>query len=109
MRLVVITCVNEITRIKKPEGPYIDETMREISHFIVASFQGLDKIKSPSFVRRVTTLEIFAKVKPCVVMLDLGCNDPILEVFRHFFTTVSKNHLKNYGFLNVDNYDFGSR
>lgn len=95
VRLVVITCISEITRITAPEAPYSDETMREIFQLIVASFQGLDEIKSPSFARRVTILETVAKVRSCVVMLDLECDDLILEMFRHFFATVSKNHSEN--------------
>lgn len=95
VRLVVITCISEITRITAPEAPYSDDTMREIFQLIVGSFQGLDEIKSPSFARRVTILETVAKVRSCVVMLDLECDDLILEMFRHFFATASKNHSEN--------------
>lgn len=50
-------------------------------------FQGLDDVNSPSFARRVNILETVAKVRSCVVMLDLECDDLILEMFHTFFDT----------------------
>eukprot|EP01018_Ginkgo_biloba_P036140 Gb_09525 [translate_table: standard] len=93
--LIVVTCISEITRITAPEAPYNDDLMREIFQLIVASFQGLDDISSPSFGRRVTILETVAKVRSCVVMLDLECDDLILEMFQHFFATARENHPEN--------------
>lgn len=54
---------------------------------IVAIFQGLNEVSSPSFSRRVNILETVAKVRSCVVMLDLECDELILEMFHVFFNT----------------------
>ncbi|KAH9322209.1 hypothetical protein KI387_016848, partial [Taxus chinensis] len=94
VRLVVITCLSEITRITTPKFSSSSKTMRKILQLIVESFQGLDDIKSP-FARRVTILETMEKVRSCVVMLDLECNDLILKMFQHFLVTVSKNHAEH--------------
>ena len=53
----------------------------------MTNFKGLDDVNSPSFSRRVNILETVAKVRSCVVMLDLECDDLILEMFETFFDT----------------------
>jgi hypothetical protein len=60
---------------------------QEIFHLIVSVFRGLNDINSPSFARRVNILETVAKVRSCVVMLDLECDELILEMFHTFFDT----------------------
>lgn len=61
--------------------------LQEIFQLIVTNFKGLDDVNSPSFSRRVSILETVAKVRSCVVMLDLECDDLILEMFEIFFAT----------------------
>jgi len=89
--LLVATCISEITRITAPEAPYNDDVLRDIFHLIVTTFHGLDNINSPSFGRRVTILETVAKIRSCVMMLDLECDDLILEMF-HIFFSVARNY-----------------
>ena len=62
--------------------------LQEIFQLIVSSFKGLNDKSSPDFHIRVGILEIVATTKCCVVMLDLQCDDLILEMFRIFFQTV---------------------
>jgi sister-chromatid-cohesion protein PDS5 len=62
---------------------------------IVSVFRGLNDINSPSFARRVNILETVAKVRSCVVMLDLECDELILEMFHTFFDTASDEHPQN--------------
>jgi len=93
--LLVATCISEITRITAPEAPYNDDVLRDIFHLIVTTFHGLDNINSPSFGRRVTILETVAKIRSCVMMLDLECDDLILEMFHIFFSVASEAHPEN--------------
>lgn len=55
---------------------------------IVATFEDLSEISTTSFAKRVLILETVAKVRSCVVMLDLECDDLIIEMFRHFCKTI---------------------
>lgn len=43
---------------------------------------------SRSYSKRVSILETVAKVRSCVVMLDLECDALILEMFGHFLKTI---------------------
>lgn len=88
--LLVASCISEITRITAPEAPYNDDVLRDIFRLIVTTFHGLDNINSPSFGRRVTILETVAKIRSCVMMLDLECDDLILEMFHIFFSVASE-------------------
>ncbi|KAK1317916.1 DNA mismatch repair protein MSH6 [Acorus calamus] len=92
VKLLVATCICEITRITAPEAPYSDDILRDIFHLIVGTFSGLDDINGPSFGRRVVILETLARYKSCVVMLDLECNDLINQMFSTFLGVISDDH-----------------
>ncbi|CAM6071354.1 unnamed protein product [Sphagnum tenellum] len=90
--LLVALCISEIMRIVAPDAPYSDDCLKEIFQLIVDIFRELDDVDSPFFSSRVNILETVAKVRSCVVMLDLECDDLITEMFRIFFTTASDKH-----------------
>ncbi|CAN4114615.1 unnamed protein product [Withania somnifera] len=92
VKLLVATCICEITRITAPEAPYSDDVLKDIFHLIVSTFGGLGDINSPSFGRRVVILETLARYRSCVVMLDLECDDLINEMFRTFLNVVREEH-----------------
>ncbi|CAN1325331.1 Sister chromatid cohesion protein PDS5 homolog C [Linum perenne] len=62
--------------------------MQEVFHLIVSSFENLDDKTSRSYVKRTSILETVAKVRSCVVMLDLECDALIVEMFKKFLKTV---------------------
>ncbi|XP_078433556.1 sister chromatid cohesion protein PDS5 homolog E-like [Wolffia australiana] len=91
----VTTCISEITRITAPEAPYDDDLMKEIFHRIVQSFRNLDDVSSNLHAKRISILETVAKVRSCVVMLDLECDSLILDMFHHFLKTIRDSHSEN--------------
>lgn len=95
VKVLVATCICEITRITAPEAPYNDDVLRDIFHLIVGTLSGLGDVDSPSFGRRVVILETLARYRSCVVMLDLECHDLIKEMFGTLFAVVSDGHPKN--------------
>ena len=62
--------------------------MQEVFQLIVSSFEGLDDNTSRSYSKRTSILETVAKVRSCVVMLDLECDALILEMFQHFLKAI---------------------
>ncbi|XP_042394976.1 uncharacterized protein LOC121985530 isoform X2 [Zingiber officinale] len=92
VKVAVAACFSEITRITAPEAPYDDDLMKEIFQLIVQAFENLDDLSSRSFPKRVSMLETVAKVRSCVLMLDLECDALILEMFSHFLKTIRPNH-----------------
>nr|XP_029122100.1 uncharacterized protein LOC105050720 [Elaeis guineensis] len=95
VKVAVASCISEITRITAPDAPYDDDLMKEVFQKIVEAFEKLDDISSRSYSKRVSILETVAKVRSCVVMLDLECDALILEMFRHFLCTIRPNHSEN--------------
>ncbi|XP_048323371.1 sister chromatid cohesion protein PDS5 homolog A [Ziziphus jujuba] len=95
VKLLVATCICEITRITAPEAPYSDDVLKDIFHLIVGTFGGLSDTSGPSFGRRVVILETLAKYRSCVVMLDLECDDLVNEMFSTFFSVASDDHPEN--------------
>ncbi|KAG7536034.1 Armadillo-type fold [Arabidopsis suecica] len=92
VKLLVASCVSEITRITAPEAPYSDNIMKDIFQLIVSAFAGLNDVSGPSFGRRVVILETVAKYRSCVVMLDLECDDLVKEVFTTFLDVARDDH-----------------
>ncbi|KAJ0984877.1 hypothetical protein J5N97_003233 [Dioscorea zingiberensis] len=92
VKVGVASCISEITRITAPEAPYDDDSMKVVFQKIVETFEKLDEMSSQSYVKRVSILETVAKVRSCVVMLDLECDALILEMFHHFLKTIGSNH-----------------
>ncbi|CAK9156797.1 unnamed protein product [Ilex paraguariensis] len=92
IKLLVATCICEITRITAPEAPYSDDVLKDIFHLIVSTFSGLSDTSGPAFGRRVVILETLARYRSCVVMLDLECDDLVLEMFSSFLAVASDEH-----------------
>ncbi|KAH9331103.1 hypothetical protein KI387_003211 [Taxus chinensis] len=79
-------------RIAAPKLPYCDVIMEDIFKVMVGSFQGLWDLTSPSFGKRVCILNTMAKVRSCIIMMDLECNDLISHMFEVFFDVISNDH-----------------
>uniref|UniRef100_A0A1D1YV29 Sister chromatid cohesion protein PDS5 B-B n=2 Tax=Anthurium amnicola TaxID=1678845 RepID=A0A1D1YV29_9ARAE len=95
VKVAVASCISEITRITAPEAPYNDDLMKEIFQMIVQAFENLDDIHNHFYSKRVSILETVAKVRSCVVMLDLDCDTLILDMFHHFLKTIRESHPEN--------------
>jgi len=62
---------------------------QEVLRLIVSSFENIhDMYSSRWYETRISILEIVAKVRLCVVMLDLECDALILEMFQLFLKTI---------------------
>jgi hypothetical protein len=62
--------------------------LQEIFQLVVSSFENIHDKSSQSYVKRKAILETVAKVRSCVVMLDLECDALILEMFQHFLKAI---------------------
>ena len=78
--------------------------MQEVFQLIVSSFADLYDMSSRSYDKRASILETVAKIRSCVVMLDLECDGLIIEMFKHFLRSIRYLHLSNpvANFLKMD-------
>ncbi|GLJ24258.1 hypothetical protein SUGI_0462510 [Cryptomeria japonica] len=90
-RLVVSNCLSEIIRITAPEIPYKDDIMKEVFQLIVESLHGLYDEKVPTF-NRTKFLDIMARTRSFVLMLDLHYDELILQMFQCFIAEIRKRH-----------------
>ncbi|XP_038699471.1 neurofilament heavy polypeptide-like isoform X2 [Tripterygium wilfordii] len=95
VKVSVASCISEITRITAPEAPYDDEQMKEVFQLIVSSFENLSDKSSRSYDKRTSILETVAKVRSCVLMLDLECDELIVEMFQYFLKSIRDHHPEN--------------
>uniref|UniRef100_A0A2N9FL00 Uncharacterized protein n=1 Tax=Fagus sylvatica TaxID=28930 RepID=A0A2N9FL00_FAGSY len=92
VKISVLSCITEITRITAPNAPYGDEKMKEIFHLTIATFDNLSHVSNHYYTKAVFILDTFAKVKSCLVMLDLECNALVVEMFQTFLKIIRSNH-----------------
>ncbi|KAF1865829.1 hypothetical protein Lal_00021830 [Lupinus albus] len=95
VKISVTCCITEITRIAAPEAPYDDDHMKEIFKLIVASFEKLSHVSGCCYEKVLTIIDNVAKVRLCLVMLDLECDDLVIEMFQHFLKNIRSNHLRH--------------
>ncbi|XP_039137720.1 sister chromatid cohesion protein PDS5 homolog A isoform X2 [Dioscorea cayenensis subsp. rotundata] len=92
VKLLIAACVSEIIRLLAPEPPFSDKLFEGIFRLFISIFSDLADTASPYFTRRARVLKVVADVKCCLLMLDIGCMDLVLEMFRVFFSAVREDH-----------------
>ncbi|KAL4570360.1 hypothetical protein LXL04_026012 [Taraxacum kok-saghyz] len=92
VKVAVASCLSEMTRITAPEAPYGDEELKDVFQLIVSTFEDLSDKSSKSYGKRISILETVCKVRSCVIMLDLECEELIVEMFDHFLKSIREHH-----------------
>ncbi|KAL0724434.1 hypothetical protein Bca4012_039033 [Brassica carinata] len=93
VRVSLVSCLTEIVRITAPQAPYGDDQMKEIFRLTVEAFEKLaDSSSSRSYGKAESVLDTVSRLNSCLVMLDLECDDLILQMFRIFFKVIRSDH-----------------
>ncbi|GLJ54571.1 hypothetical protein SUGI_1172100 [Cryptomeria japonica] len=93
VRLAVASCHSEIIRITAPVALYNDDMLKKVLLLIVESLKGLHDVKTPTFGKRAKILEIMARTRSFILMLDFQCDKLILQMFHCFIVVIRKCHL----------------
>ncbi|WZZ05601.1 hypothetical protein YC2023_091522 [Brassica napus] len=84
VRVSLASCLTEIVRITAPRAPYGDDQMKEIFRLTVEAFEKLaDASSSRSYGKAEFVLDIVSRLNSCLVMLDLECDDLVLQISDH--------------------------
>ncbi|PWA69869.1 Armadillo-type fold [Artemisia annua] len=92
VRIAVASCLCEVARITAPEPPYKDEIMQEIFQLFMVAFGELANLTGQNYYKAVHILDSVSKVKICLLMLDLECDDLVLEMFEQFLKNIRPSH-----------------
>ncbi|KAL4584607.1 hypothetical protein LXL04_009211 [Taraxacum kok-saghyz] len=92
VKVSVASCLCEVSRITAPEPPYKDDIMKDIFQLNVQAFGELSNVTGRNYYKAIHILESVAKVKSCLLMLDLECDALILEMFEQFLSRIRTNH-----------------
>ncbi|KAG8656170.1 hypothetical protein MANES_04G103300v8 [Manihot esculenta] len=92
VKVSVVSCISEITRITAPDAPYSDDHMKEIFQLTIAAFEKLSHVSSRCYTKAVSILDTVARVRSCLVMLDLELDELITKMFQHFLKIIRSNH-----------------
>ncbi|KAG2593232.1 hypothetical protein PVAP13_5NG110322 [Panicum virgatum] len=88
VKLLVAVCFIEVMRILAPDPPFSDEILKEIFRLFISIFADLTETSSPYLTRRMKILESVAALRCSMIMVDIGCEDLILDMVKIFFTSV---------------------
>lgn len=61
---------------------------QEIFKLIVAALEKLSLASGHCYEKALTILDNVSKVRLCLVMLDLECDDLVIEMFQHFLRNI---------------------
>ncbi|KAF3640005.1 putative sister chromatid cohesion protein PDS5 -like protein A-like isoform X2 [Capsicum annuum] len=92
IRLLVGICFCEIVRVLAPNPEFTDAVSRDIFGLLVNIFSELEDTKNPYFSMRVQLLETVAKLRFCLLMLDIGCEELVKKLFKVFFAVIREHH-----------------
>ena len=92
VKVSVLSCIIEITRITALDAPYDDAKMKGVFKLTVAIFENLSHMSSQCYTKVVSILDTVAKIRSCLVMLDLECDALVVEMFQTFFKIISSDH-----------------
>jgi hypothetical protein len=91
VKVSVLSCIIEITRITALDAPYDDAKMKGVFKLTVAIFENFSHMSSQCYTKVVSILDTVAKIKSCLVMLDLECDALVVEMFQTFFKIISSD------------------
>ena len=92
VKVSIVSCIIKITRITAPNAPCKDEQIKEIFQLIMAAFENMPHMSTHSYKKVVSILDTIAKVKLCLVMLDLKCDALVVKMFQSFLKIIRSNY-----------------
>ncbi|KAL8099097.1 sister chromatid cohesion protein PDS5 homolog D isoform X2 [Apium graveolens] len=93
VKVSVASCLSELTRITAPDAPYDDVQMKEIFQLNVVALGMLSSEATRGYSKALHILENISKVRACLLMLDLECDQLIADMFELFLSTIRYIHL----------------
>ncbi|KAF8021640.1 hypothetical protein BT93_G1935 [Corymbia citriodora subsp. variegata] len=91
VRVTVASCLSEILRITSPVQPYNDDQMKAIFQLIMEALSKLSQPSTRCYEKALCILETIARVKACLLMLDLECEVLIFQMCQHFWVFTRSN------------------
>ncbi|XP_048139498.1 sister chromatid cohesion protein PDS5 homolog C-like isoform X4 [Rhodamnia argentea] len=91
VRVTVASCLSEILRIASPEQPYNDDQMKAIFQLIVEALSKLSQPSTRCYEKALSVLQTIARVKACLLMLDLECEALVVRMCLHFWFITRSN------------------
>ncbi|KAK1390734.1 sister chromatid cohesion protein PDS5-like [Heracleum sosnowskyi] len=93
VKVSVASCMSEITRISAPNAPYHDAQMKEIFQLKLMALGKLSSEDPRGYSKALHILDNMTRVRACLLMLDLECDDLIADMFKLFLSTIrNDNH-----------------
>ena len=92
VKVLVLSCIIEITRIIALDALYKDEQMKEIFQLNLAALENMSYTSTHSYKKVVPILDTIAKVKLCLVMPNLEYDALVVKMFQSFLKMIRSNH-----------------
>ncbi|XP_055825077.1 sister chromatid cohesion protein PDS5 homolog C-like [Solanum dulcamara] len=101
VKVSVASCISEIMRITAPDQPYDDSRLEDFFELAVLMFGKLYCLEGRCYSKSVSIIEVLAKYRTCVLMLDLQLDSLIVQMFQHFLNSIRPDH-PDQVFMNIE-------
>ncbi|XP_075112728.1 sister chromatid cohesion protein PDS5 homolog D-like isoform X2 [Nicotiana tabacum] len=101
VKVSVASCIGEIMRITAPDQPYDDRIIQEFFELSVLAFGKLSCIDGCGYSKAVSIIEVLAKYRTCILMLDLELDALVVQMFHHFLNSIRPDH-PDHVFMDVE-------
>lgn len=78
---------------------FVVQIVQEYLKLTVAAFEKLSHVFGRRYEKAISILEKFSKIKIFVIMLDLECDDLVMEMFQHFLRIIRLAPLQHKFFM----------
>ncbi|XP_055825102.1 sister chromatid cohesion protein PDS5 homolog E-like isoform X2 [Solanum dulcamara] len=92
VKVSVASCISEIMRITAPDQPYDDSRIKDFFELAMLAFGKLSRLDGHCYSKAVSIIEVLAKYRTCVLMLDLKLDALIVQMFQLFLNSIRPDH-----------------
>lgn len=96
IQVIIVSCLSGIFRIIAHDSSlFYDEIMQDIFSVIIPSLASFIGTSINSYATEVRILDTMANVEYFFIMLDLDCEQLIIDMFQYFIVALKSTHLEN--------------
>ncbi|XP_051147710.1 sister chromatid cohesion protein PDS5 homolog D-like [Andrographis paniculata] len=99
IKMIHASIMNEVSKITLPDAPFSEDIMKKIFQLFMVALKDLASgvtkttghlLNNSSRARRI--LDVMASCKTCLILLDIECDQMVVDMFQLFFDIVRPDH-----------------
>ncbi|KAL2463049.1 uncharacterized protein Fot_54286 [Forsythia ovata] len=92
VKVSVVLCIHELIRLTPPHAPFSHKVTKEIFQMTIIALEKLSCAPGRCYFKALRILEIVTQVNSCMILLNVGMDPLVVELFQLFLSTISSKH-----------------